>query len=102
MPWGVEELRWGVADGAMHHVDEARLHRVVDWAYERWQAGDKLLIRCQAGMNRSGLVTALVLMRAEYSAAEAIELLRAKRSEVVLFNDHFVDYLVSLDPSESN
>lgn len=100
MPWGVEEVRWGVADGAMHHVDEQRLHRIAEWAYDRWQAGDKVLIRCQAGMNRSGLVTALVLMRANYTAAEAIALLREQRSEVVLFNNHFVDYLVSLDPSE--
>lgn len=99
MPWGIEELRWGVADGDMYHVDETRLMRVSEWAYDRWQAGDRTLIRCQAGMNRSGLVTALVLMRADYSAADAIRLLREKRSEVVLFNNHFVDYLLSLDPT---
>jgi hypothetical protein len=97
MPWGIEELRWGFADADMSYVDEQRLHRVADWAHERWQAGDRTLIRCQAGMNRSGLVTALVLMRAQHSAEDAIKLLREKRSEVVLFNEHFVDYLVNLD-----
>lgn len=97
MPWGVEELRWGFADSQMSLVDEARLHRVAEWAHSRWQQGDRVLIRCQAGMNRSGLVTALVLMRADYSAADAIALLRRQRSEVVLFNSHFVDYLLDLD-----
>lgn len=97
MPWGIEELRWGFGDGDMSYVDIDRLNRVVDWAHERWQAGDRVLIRCQAGMNRSGLITALVLMKAGFSAEAAISLLREQRSEVVLFNDHFVDYLTSLD-----
>ena len=97
MPWGIEELRWGFADADMSYVDEKRLHRVADWAHQRWQSGDRTLIRCQAGMNRSGLITALVLMRANHSAADAIKLLREKRSEVVLFNEHFVDYLVNFE-----
>ena len=98
MPWGIEELRYGFADAKMSHIDEVRLHRLAEWAYERWQEGKKVLIRCQAGMNRSGLVSALVLMRADYSAEDAIKLLRDKRSEVVLFNDAYVDYLIGLDP----
>ena len=98
MPWGIEELRWGFADADMTYVDEQRLHRIAEWAYDRWQAGGKVLIRCQAGMNRSGLVTALVLMRHDYSAADAIQLLRTQRSEVVLFNNDFVDYLLALEP----
>lgn len=97
MPWGIEELRWGFADGDMSYVDEVRLHRVAEWAYDRWQAGDRVLIRCQAGMNRSGLITVLVLMRGGHTAEGAIKMVREKRSEVVLFNDHFVDYLVSLE-----
>ena len=97
MPWGIEELRWGFGDGDMSYVDIDRLNRVVAWAHDRWQAGDRVLIRCQAGMNRSGLITALVLMKAGFTAEAAIALLRSQRSEVVLFNDHFVDYLVSLE-----
>lgn len=97
MPWGIEELRYGFADANMSHVDEARLHRIAEWAYDRWKEGKRVLVRCQAGMNRSGLVSALVLMRDNYSAEDAITLLREKRSEVVLFNDAFVDYLVGLE-----
>ena len=97
MPWGIEELRYGFADANMSHVDEARLHRIAEWAHDRWKEGKRVLVRCQAGMNRSGLVSALVLMRDQYSAEDAIKLLREKRSEVVLFNDAFVDYLVGLE-----
>lgn len=100
MPWGIEELRYGFADATMSHVDEDRLHRIADWAHERWQEGKRVLVRCQAGMNRSGLVSALVLMKANYSAEDAIKLLREKRSEVVLFNDAFVDYLIGLEASD--
>lgn len=100
MPWGIEELRYGFADANMSHVDEDRLHRIAEWAHDRWKEGKRVLVRCQAGMNRSGLVSALVLMRAEYSAEEAIKLLREKRSEVVLFNDAFVDYLVGLEAKD--
>lgn len=98
MPWGIEELRWGFADGHMDLVDKERLFRVADWGYERWQAGDKTLIRCQAGLNRSGLLTALILMKADYSIDEAILAIRSKRSSIALFNNHFVDYLISLSP----
>lgn len=37
-----------------------------------------MLIRCQAGMNRSSLVTDLVLMKDGLSADEAIALIRQK------------------------
>ncbi|MFZ9309603.1 MAG: protein-tyrosine phosphatase family protein [Candidatus Nanopelagicales bacterium] len=100
MPWGIEELRWGFPDGHIDLVDKLKLFRIVDWAYERWQAGDKTLIRCQAGLNRSGLITAMVLMKADYSVKDAIELIRSNRAPIALFNNHFVDYLVSLSPSE--
>jgi len=98
MPWGIEELRWGFADGHIDLIDKARLFRTADWGYERWKAGDKTLIRCQAGLNRSGLLTALILMKADYSVDEAINMIRNKRSTIALFNNHFVDFLLSLSP----
>ncbi len=44
-----------------------------------WQGGEKVLIRCQAGANRSGLITAIVLMTDGMSAEVAIAKIRAKR-----------------------
>jgi hypothetical protein len=61
--------------------------------------GERVLIRCQAGVNRSGLVTALVLMLDGYSAREAIELIRERRAPAVLSNRHFVQWLVTEAPA---
>jgi Dual specificity phosphatase, catalytic domain len=91
--WLVEELRYGFYDGAMGRVDTVRVRRAADWAYERWQSGDRVLIRCQAGLNRSGLVTALVLTRSGLSPAEAIDLIRESRCTNALCNDSFERWL---------
>jgi protein-tyrosine phosphatase len=44
-------------------------------------------------MNRSGLIMALVLIREGYTADEAINLIRAKRSKHALFNGRFEKWL---------
>jgi protein-tyrosine phosphatase len=95
-PWGLAaaELRYGLPDAA---PSEAALRRVVQaarWAHAEWKAGGTVLIRCQAGLNRSGLVTALVLMLDGADAAAAITTVRAARADVALSNTHFVDWLV--------
>lgn len=70
---------------------------LVDLAYAAWQAGQKVLIHCQAGLNRSGLTTAQVLMRDGYTAADAIALLRKGRCDMVLCNAAFVSWLLTHD-----
>lgn len=55
------------------------------------------LVHCQAGLNRSGLVAARVLMMRGYTADGAIEKLRKGRSHLVLCNDAFENHLRSLD-----
>lgn len=91
--WEVEELRYGFGDGAMRHVNVDRLLRLATWAWEHWKSGDQVLIRCQAGLNRSGLVTALVLLLEGYEPAEAIQLIRNRRSPWALCNHAFVSWL---------
>lgn len=59
--------------------------------------GKRVLVRCRAGINRSAMVMARVLMLMGASADEAIEIIRAKRSEHCLFNESFVAYLRSKD-----
>lgn len=92
-PWGVHERRFGFPDGAI--IDEylPTIHELADWAYDQWQSGARVLIRCQAGLNRSGLITALVLMRHGITADAAIRLIRASRSEYALTNVHFEGHL---------
>lgn len=53
----------------------------------------KVLVCCQAGLNRSGLVTAQLLIRAGRTPDEAIALLREKRDPLVLCNRSFVNML---------
>ena len=61
--------------------------------YLDWKAGKKVLVRCQAGMNRSGLMVALILLRDRMKIDDAIALIRKKRSAYALDNAHFVKYL---------
>lgn len=94
-PWGVEEVRYGFYDSALYGSDLTRVMRAARFAYQRWTDGDNVLIRCQAGMNRSGLVTALVLVMAGLTPGQAITLIRLRRSPGALFNQYFVDWLIS-------
>jgi hypothetical protein len=59
-----------------------------------------VLVHCMAGVNRSGVVTALVLMRHfGWSADHAISYLREVRSPGVLYNPTFEAYVKSVDES---
>lgn len=51
------------------------------------------LVHCQAGLNRSGLVTGLALVLEGRSGDEAIALMREKRCDAVLCNATFESYL---------
>ena len=73
----------------MKDFDPNELKPIVRMAHEDWKRGQRVLIRCQAGMNRSGLIMALVLIREGYTADEAINLIRTKRSKHALFNSRF-------------
>jgi len=53
------------------------------------------LVHCQAGLNRSGLISALALIEEGMKAADAISLLRTKRSPAVLCNQTFEKWLLT-------
>jgi protein-tyrosine phosphatase len=93
--WKVQEYRYGVPDAQISDMDLSRLRQAVNWGYKQWQRGDRTLIRCQAGLNRSGLVTALILMKSGMSAESAIKLIRKNRADIALFNDHYVKWLMT-------
>ena len=105
-PWEVEELRFGFPDSHLTPKGIERAVALSAHAHSRWQSGARVLIRCQAGVNRSGLVMALTLMRHGLNATDAIGLIREGRGPAVLSNRHFVRWLVdeahrhvSVDPS---
>lgn len=74
-----------------------RLQPLVEWILRFLEQGPTL-VHCQAGLNRSGLLSALVLMRLGRSAQDAIALLREKRSPAVLCNKSFEEYLLTPRP----
>lgn len=98
--WEVEERRFGFSDGSLQGWQIPVLHEIADWSLSKWKSGAKVLIRCQAGLNRSGLIAALVLIKNGSTPAKAISLIRARRSQQALCNGEFVDYLLSLSEKE--
>ena len=98
--WLVKEVRYPFYDGDMKDIDFTEIYQVVGIAHADWKAGKKVLIRCQAGLNRSGLIMALVLMKEGYTADEAITLIRQNRSEWALCNSTFEKWLRELPKAE--
>lgn len=75
-------------------VDVETVELAASKALEALDAGQNVLIHCQAGINRSNLVAATVLKKLGYSAEDAIALLREKRSHLVLANKSFEEFLL--------
>jgi len=97
----IKELRFGFYDSSLTDFDPVEnLLDIVKMAHKDWKSGKRVLIRCQAGLNRSGLVMALVLIRDGYEPADAIKLMREKRSSWVLCNKNFERYLLGLDEKQ--
>lgn len=80
---------------AYDSTDVPDVSTAVDVAHAAWKRGERVLIHCQAGLNRSGLVAAQVLMRDGVTAAQAISLLREKRCPLVLCNAAFERWLLA-------
>lgn len=98
--WFVKEFRFGIYDSDMKDFQTDELHDIVIAAHRDWKKGKRVLVRCQAGINRSGLVMALMLIREGYSAEDAINLMRTKRGEAVLANKHFERWLKDVKVSD--
>ena len=92
-PWGTVEFRLGFPDGELSGYDAARCQEMAHLAWQHWKQGRTVLVRCQQGVNRSGLVTAMILMFDGMGAEEAVALLRERRGPLVLNNPSCVDFL---------
>lgn len=90
----------------MHDVDShlalgpevrSKLGSLVSTLEKLYREEKRILITCMAGMNRSGLVTALLMMRAlGHTPKTAISLIRDARGPSALSNPTFVRYIESL------
>jgi protein-tyrosine phosphatase len=84
-------------DDDVEHL-EAQLSGLAAWVSACLETGPTL-VHCQAGLNRSSLVAACVLMLRGRSARQAIDLLRLRRSPAVLCNRSFETWLLNRDLS---
>jgi len=78
--------------------DVAQLHELADTVNEALARGGKVLVHCQAGLNRSNLVTALALIKQGRAPRDAVALLRERRSPMVLCNQAFEGWLYAIEP----
>lgn len=91
---GIPHYHYYIPDGKLSLTD---LNAVKDYARRiavYVTAGSKILVRCQAGYNRSGLVVALALIELGWTPEQAIGQIRAKRSIWALHNIDFVRYIM--------
>lgn len=92
VPHDFLRLRDGKADAADLH----RVREFADSVHRRYMAStrsSKILVRCQAGYNRSGLVVAFVLLRLGIDLVGAVDMIREKRGPHALCNAWFVSYI---------
>jgi hypothetical protein len=75
-------------------VDEERVILLAEYV-NLCRARGMTLVHCQAGLNRSALVAATALILGGMAPAEAVKLLREKRSVVVLCNPAFEQWLMA-------
>ena len=70
------------------------LKHVVNLVTETVRDGKYVLVHCDAGLNRSGLVCALTLIKLGFKPQDAVSLLRKQRCNEVLYNRVFYDYVL--------
>ncbi|MEU6586128.1 hypothetical protein [Nocardia sp. NPDC046763] len=92
---GVQHHIAHMPDGPLTSDQLADVSRLADIAWAAVIDGKRVLVRCHAGYNRSGLVTAQALHHLGYSIDDAIFLVRYRRSKYALNNPTFVDYLTT-------
>lgn len=80
-------------DGPLDPADHQRLNELAEIAARAVRRGDKVLVRCHAGMNRSALVAGMAMIKLGWNVDDAVARMRDVRSHWVLFNDDFVSFL---------
>lgn len=81
-------------DSDISEVDLVKLKEFVLDIFNNITSDKKVLVRCQVGLNRSALVCSLVLMKLGFDARTAIKIIRSKRSNLVLYNKSYEDWLL--------
>ncbi len=92
-PDGVEHHVARMADAGIDPATAARLDELAATVADAVAEGRRVLVRCSGGLNRSGLVVALALLRTGLDVGTAMSLVRAARGPWALTNPGFVAHL---------
>lgn len=84
-------IHWPILDGPIPPPEI--LDAVASFIDVCLDVGNAVFVHCHAGMNRSPLVVARILMKRGMSAQEAIDLVRERRQESL--SDEYADWLLS-------
>lgn len=90
---GIEHVVLRLADAAIDPSTADRVDEVAGRVADAVRDGQRVLVRCAGGLNRSGLVVASALVRAGCTPDEAIAAVRAARGPWALTNPGFVVHL---------
>lgn len=90
----VEHHHFRMPDAELEPRDVANVDQLASLVAERLEQGRTVLVRCQAGLNRSSLVAALALVKRGWAPQEAIDAIRAARSPNCLFNRSFIAHVL--------
>ena len=91
----VEHHSHRMPDAALEGRDLEAIDRLARVVADRLDEGKRVLVRCQAGLNRSSLVAALALVHRGTPPQEAIDAIRAGRSPNCLFNRSFAAHVLA-------
>ena len=81
--------------------DPVAIHELGIRVAEHVRAGDKVLVNCMSGLNRSGLLVGRALVALGYLPIEAVELIRRARGPHALSNREFTRFpLIDCTPPE--
>jgi hypothetical protein len=84
-------------------VPEKQIFAVADFVHAQLDMGQRVLVHCQAGLNRSSLVVATYLVRHQgMTGDQAIKIVRQQRSPACLCNPTFEDFVRGLAPGENS
>lgn len=92
-PPGVLFQGCAIPDGPLSDAQLAQVRFVAIEVLKTLHQDRTVLVRCKAGLNRSGLLAAFVLLRLRFLADEAIDLIRERRGPYALCNRAFIGYI---------
>jgi hypothetical protein len=100
VPDGILYLHFAYRDANVI-PDPTDLHIAAGFLNDLRAGGKTVFIHCRLGLNRSALLTGLVLIDEGYRATDAIEMMRSLRSPYLLENKTFERYLLSGTPTNA-